>query len=390
MAALNAYADKFVGNDIILPKVQPKKIINPVAVPYPVKAMPAFSPAIGGVSITTEKYHPGEAILDFLSSRLLRTFLIIMICLAVLAGGTLVAFKTHALTNIKTSAISLEHRLASKINKSSNFVLPPNSVVVESSILQPEMNAIESQLININLSGVIINPTPAIVASWLSTGTGPKLGTSVLSVNQIALTAYLNSIVKTYNHQPITQVTVTHPDGSIATIIKGVNGINYTIQPGLTHSLSNQILSANGANVTLSSVSMPFSATSKPPFDKLLEVNISTKRMYAYENGQLVNTFLVTAGAPATPTPIGQFKIYAKYPVQTMTGYNTDGTRYVQPNVQWVNYFYQADAIHGNYWRPVSYFGNINSSHGCVGVVNSDAEWIYNWAPIGTTVIVHQ
>jgi lipoprotein-anchoring transpeptidase ErfK/SrfK len=72
-----------------------------------------------------------------------------------------------------------------------------------------------------------------------------------------------------------------------------------------------------------------------------------------------------------------------------MTGYNTNGTTYYQPNVQWVNYFYQADAVHGNYWRPLSYFGNINSSHGCVGVVNSDAEWIYNWAPIGTTVIVH-
>jgi lipoprotein-anchoring transpeptidase ErfK/SrfK len=111
--------------------------------------------------------------------------------------------------------------------------------------------------------------------------------------------------------------------------------------------------------------------------------------MYAYQNGQLVNTFLVTAGAPATPTPIGQFKIFAKYPVQNMTGYNTNGTTYYQPNVQWVNYFYQADAVHGNYWRPLSYFGNINSSHGCVGVVNSDAEWIYNWAPIGTTVIVH-
>ena len=112
--------------------------------------------------------------------------------------------------------------------------------------------------------------------------------------------------------------------------------------------------------------------------------------MYAFDNGQLVNTFLVTAGAPATPTPIGEFHIWEKLPVQTMSGLNPDGTKYSQPNVPWINYFdHSGDAVHGNYWRPASYFGNINSSHGCVGVQVPEAEWIYNWAPIGTTVITH-
>ena len=45
--------------------------------------------------------------------------------------------------------------------------------------------------------------------------------------------------------------------------------------------------------------------------------------------------------------------------------------------------------IHGNYWRPLSYFGNINSSHGCVSTVPSEAEWMYDWTPIGTPVIVY-
>jgi lipoprotein-anchoring transpeptidase ErfK/SrfK len=309
--------------------------------------------------------------------------------MAIVAAGSVVAVRSHILTTIKVSATEIEHRLAAKINKSSNFVLPLNSEVVETSILSPEMNAIENQLITVNVSGVIVNPSAATVASWLTTSSGPKIDTTVLSVNQSAVTTYLNSVIQTYDHQPINQLTVTHPDGTTATIIKGVDGINYSIQPGLIHSLSNQLLSANGASAILSSSSLPFSITTKPPFNKLLEIDTTTKRMYAYQNGQLVNTFLVTAGAPATPTPIGQFKIFAKYPVQNMTGYNTNGTTYYQPNVQWVNYFYQADAVHGNYWRPLSYFGNINSSHGCVGVVNSDAEWIYNWAPIGTTVIVH-
>jgi len=55
----------------------------------------------------------------------------------------------------------------------------------------------------------------------------------------------------------------------------------------------------------------------------------------------------------------------------------------------WVSYFYDDFAIHGKLLAAVDYFGNINSSHGCVGVQDDDAQWIYSWAPIGTPVIVH-
>ncbi|MEK7059829.1 MAG: L,D-transpeptidase, partial [Patescibacteria group bacterium] len=81
--------------------------------------------------------------------------------------------------------------------------------------------------------------------------------------------------------------------------------------------------------------------------------------------------------------------IYAKHAQQDMRGNNVDGSRYFQPHVRWINYFYKDYAIHGNYWRPLSYFGNINSSHGCVSLVDGEAEWIYAWASIGTPVIVH-
>jgi lipoprotein-anchoring transpeptidase ErfK/SrfK len=103
----------------------------------------------------------------------------------------------------------------------------------------------------------------------------------------------------------------------------------------------------------------------------------------------LVHTFLVSAGAPKTPTVLGKYAIYSKLRSQDMTGNNADGSRYFQPAVPYVNYFYGGYAIHGNYWRPDSWFGNINSSHGCIGVNVSDGAWIYNWAAIGTPVIVH-
>ena len=388
MAGVNAYAGKFVGNDFVLPQTKPKKIIRSVTIPYR-QPVPTLSPAMAG-PVATEKYQPTETIFNFLNSRLLRLILIILLCTAIVGVGSVVAVRSHVLTTIKVSATSIEHRLVAKFDKSSGYVLPPNSEVVESDILSTEMSSIENQLININISGVIANPSPANIVQWLKTSPGPKVGTTTLSINSSPLIAYLNSVIQSYNHSPINQVTVTHPDGSIATIIKGVNGIKYTIQPDMVNSLSKQILSANGASSTLTYSSQPFITTSKPPFNKLLEVNISTKRMYAYQNGKLVNTFLVSAGAPGTPTPIGQFKIYAKYPTQNISGYNANGSSYYLPNVQWIDDFYQSDAIVGNNWSPTTYFGSINSSHGSVGIVNSDAEWIYNWAPIGTTVIVHQ
>jgi len=116
---------------------------------------------------------------------------------------------------------------------------------------------------------------------------------------------------------------------------------------------------------------------------------VSSKRLYAFEDQTLVNSFPVSAGAPATPTVLGRYTIYAKYAVQDMRGNNVDGSSYFQPNVRWISYFYGGYAIHGNYWRPESWFGNVNSSHGCVGLQDYQAEWVYAWAPIGTPVITH-
>ena len=43
-------------------------------------------------------------------------------------------------------------------------------------------------------------------------------------------------------------------------------------------------------------------------------------------------------------------------------------------------------AFHGAPWR--SDFG-YSASHGCVNMPSADAQWIYNWAEIGTTVVSH-
>ena len=117
-------------------------------------------------------------------------------------------------------------------------------------------------------------------------------------------------------------------------------------------------------------------------------VNLASFKMEAYEGANPVRTFAISSGAPSFPTVTGNFKVYSKVRSQTMKGGagTAEDPIYSVPNVEWISYFTGNYGIHGVYWH--SDFGVKNRSHGCVGLNNADAEWIYNWDSIGTPVIV--
>ena len=252
-------------------------------------------------------------------------------------------------------------------------------------MLQQKMATIEKQPLQISIGATTITVPSTEIGTWLSASAA-----DTVTVNDAAISAYVNGLAAQNTVQPLSRIVVTHPDGSTAVLTPGTPGFSIGSTAAVISQIESNLLGGQGMNVNLPGVSTPFQTVTTPTFDKLLEVDLTTKRMYAYENGTLIRTFLVTAGAPATPTPIGEFHIWEKLPIEDMRGFNPNGTRYFQPNVRWINYFdHTGDAVHGNYWRPASVFGNVNTSHGCVSVIDSDAEWIYNWAPIGTTVITH-
>jgi len=63
------------------------------------------------------------------------------------------------------------------------------------------------------------------------------------------------------------------------------------------------------------------------------------------------------------------------------------GPGYDLANVPWTMFFYAGYAIHGTYWH--NNFGH-PMSHGCVNMTTTEAKWLYEWAPKGTLVVVHQ
>ena len=62
------------------------------------------------------------------------------------------------------------------------------------------------------------------------------------------------------------------------------------------------------------------------------------------------------------------------------------GPGYFLPDVPFTMYFYQGYGIHGTYWH--NNFGT-PMSHGCINMRTSEAEWVYNFSEVGTTVVVH-
>ncbi len=114
---------------------------------------------------------------------------------------------------------------------------------------------------------------------------------------------------------------------------------------------------------------------------KWIDVNLSTQTVTAYEGQTPVYTALASTGTQWTPTVVGAYEIYVKYVSTTMSG-----PGYYLPNVPYTMYFYKGYGLHGTYWH--SNFG-APMSHGCVNLATPDAEWFYNWAPIGTPVVSH-
>lgn len=119
---------------------------------------------------------------------------------------------------------------------------------------------------------------------------------------------------------------------------------------------------------------------------KWIEVDLSDQYLRAWENDRLVFGTYVSTGLPQYATPPGTYRIYAKLRYERMRG-GTPGIDYYDlPNVPHTMYFYRGYAIHGAYWH--NNFGRV-MSHGCVNLPLGAAEWMYNWAPIGTLVWIH-
>ena len=113
-----------------------------------------------------------------------------------------------------------------------------------------------------------------------------------------------------------------------------------------------------------------------------VEIDLSDQHLFAWEGNNQTFTTIISTGKAKTPTNTGIYSIQRKYPQDRMRGADYD-----IPNVPNVLYFDRGYAIHGAFWH--NNFGT-PVSHGCVNLPVSNAKWLFDWAKIGTPIIIHQ
>jgi lipoprotein-anchoring transpeptidase ErfK/SrfK len=134
-----------------------------------------------------------------------------------------------------------------------------------------------------------------------------------------------------------------------------------------------------------------------PSEGRWIDVNLNAQVATAYDGRTVVRSALISTGRPGWNTPTGIFPVQRRLETDTMDGAtllgqgpNGKGASYKVENVRYVQYFTDdGAAIHENYWRRPATFG-MPGSHGCIGMAPADAAWFWEFATVGTPLLIHE
>jgi lipoprotein-anchoring transpeptidase ErfK/SrfK len=120
-------------------------------------------------------------------------------------------------------------------------------------------------------------------------------------------------------------------------------------------------------------------------------VNIKTDQMHVFENGSLIRTIPITTGKPGFNTRSG-IKVIVEKKRHTRMNSETIGidpkstNGYDLSDVQWaMRLTYSGEFLHAAPWS-VAQQGHSNVSHGCTGMSDANAQWLYDRSIVGDPV----
>jgi len=121
---------------------------------------------------------------------------------------------------------------------------------------------------------------------------------------------------------------------------------------------------------------------------KYIDINLASQMLTTFQDGKLLDSYLISSGKASMPTPKGTFKIENKTPRAWskefglfMPWWNAlvpDGKFGIHELPEWP----------GGYKEGANHLGT-PVSHGCVRLGVGPAKIVYDWAPIGTPVVIH-
>lgn len=298
---------------------------------------------------------------------------------SVVAGlsGVGVAIKDFS-TVFLTNASSLTPTAISLDLKKQEPIATPEQMTQ----LLPEATSVANKKIVLTLNSFRYQPTAAEITSWLI----PTLGETGLSLglDEAAISNYLAAADQKIRREPKpTFGYIAEHDGVYA--YKNSEGMEVDVDATM-RLLAEKLFTDPEVNITIAT------KTIKPPIEyaevtspveegKVISVDITKQALFAFDDGKLVFWTRVSTGINDW-TPTGRWKIYAKTPIQVMSG-----PGYYLPGVKWVMPYNGDYTLHTAYWHHD--FG-IPKSHGCTNMYEEDAKWLYDWATVGTPVVIYK
>jgi hypothetical protein len=124
---------------------------------------------------------------------------------------------------------------------------------------------------------------------------------------------------------------------------------------------------------------------------KWMDVTLTPmQHLVARQGEKVVLEDLVTAGTQGTTKP-GFYRILRRVADETMDSTTIPGLadHYHLTGVLFTQYFTgDGAAIHYNWWGPPRGFG-YPGSHGCLGMRYDGSKFLWDWATIGTPIVIH-
>ncbi|MEM9301933.1 MAG: L,D-transpeptidase [Pseudomonadota bacterium] len=119
---------------------------------------------------------------------------------------------------------------------------------------------------------------------------------------------------------------------------------------------------------------------------KEIHVFIERQVLIAKENGEEVYSFDIVTGRDGKETTAGRYSVFRKHEKYTSKTYGSE--------MPYTLFFTEdGKAIHGTQMATLrsyrhAYLTESVGSQGCVGLTDDNAKAIFDWAPVGTPVIV--
>jgi lipoprotein-anchoring transpeptidase ErfK/SrfK len=229
------------------------------------------------------------------------------------------------------------------------------------------------------------------IAAWTHFTNDEATGTVNVTYDADTITASLpGKISEALDHPAVPNEKLISPEGKvIVTKSKGVDGVKVADPNAPVTDVLEALANGTDATITAPTEIDKFqvletkvpSNYSDPEGAHWVEVNLSTQTATLWRGSTLDSSYTISSGLPDHPSDQGTFYVWYKTTKQTMSG-----PGYSTPNVPW-NTFYNGDeALHGTYWH--NNFGH-PMSHGCINMRIPDAKYVYDFAPLGTRVVVH-